>query len=138
MEWSLLCIYSRILRETLLNEKRQPIGPPVHSIYSSYKTNDGDMAYIRIYANGQRLTVYMDSGTVDQIAVPTIRKNEVSTFSFWVYKDTARNFVLDMKIELDKTKNDGSTKSIVDTVLGYHFGNIVGSSKEDSNINLTN
>ena len=120
-----------------------PVAAPT-SIKAGYKmtfvlnTNGGDTAAIKVFANGTRLTVYTDAGSTQQINVATTRKNSVSTFTFWVDKDLPVGTVLDMKIELTKTKLDGTTKTLIDTVLGNQFGVIVGSSKQDSSINLTN
>lgn len=119
-----------------------PVATPVR-VKAGYRmtfrinTNGGDRLDIKLYANGQPLTVHTDSGDTNTITMATVRKNASNTFSFWTDEDLPKGTVLDMKIILTKTRHDGTTKSIVNTELGEHFAVIVGSSKEDSNINLT-
>lgn len=103
----------------------------------SVNTNGGDKVDIKLYANGMPLTVHTDDGDTNTITKATVRKNNTTTFSFWTDKDLSKGTVIDMKIVLTKTKADGSTKSLVDSALGYRFGEIVGSCVEDSCINLT-
>lgn len=123
-----------------------PINYPVITptkIKAGYKmtfkvnTNGGDKIDIKLYANGIPLNVHTDSGDTNTINKSTIRKNASTTFDFWSDKDLPKDTVIDMKIVLTKTKMDGSSKSLVNSDLGNHFGIVVGSSKEDSSINLT-
>lgn len=119
-----------------------PVATPT-KIKAGYKmtfkvnTNGGDKVEIKLYANGKPLTVHTDNGDTDTITKATVRKNAQTTFSFWTDKDLPKGTVIDMKIILTKTKGDGTTKSLVNNELGNRFGIIVGSSKEDSSINLT-
>lgn len=99
-------------------------------------TNGGDKLDIKIYANGQPLTVYTDSGSTNVITINTARKNASTVFSFWTSRDLSRGTILDMKIILTRIQEDGIEKSIVNNELGEHFAVIVGSAKKDSSINL--
>jgi len=119
-----------------------PVSTPVR-VKAGYRltfkvdTNGGDKVDIKLYANGNPLVVHTDEGDTSVITKATVRKNASTTFSFWTDKDLPKGTVLDMKIVLTKTQNDGTTKSIVNNELGEHFAVIVGSAKEDSTINLT-
>lgn len=119
-----------------------PVSTPT-KIKAGYKmtfkvaTNGGDKIDIKLYANGMPLTVHTDDGDTNTITKATVRKNATTSFSFWTDKDLPKGTVIDMKIILTKTKGDGTTKSLVNNELGNRFGIIVGSSKEDSSINLT-
>lgn len=100
-------------------------------------TTGGNKVDIKIYANGQPLTVYTDEGATTTITKSISAGKSTTTSPFWVDKDLPKNTLLDMKIVLQKITASGRVRTIVNTELGYNFARLVGSAKQDSIINLT-
>lgn len=102
-------------------------------------TNGGDKLDIKFYANGKPLVVHAanenDSNTM---TIHTKRKDSNEEFEFWLDKKLPKGTIIDMKLVLTKTKLDGTTKSLVNTELGYNAIKVTGSSLLDYMINLTN
>lgn len=126
-------------------ETKLPVQLPVVSpikIKAGYKitlTMDSIGAYeaeIRFYANGSRIDVYNDSGKQPYLMFnPLSNKQQIT---FYLDNETPKGTVLDMKITLKKNMPDGTVKTLIDNSTGWNFAQIVGSAKEDGDINLTN
>lgn len=102
----------------------------------SVSANGGDYVDIKLFSNGERLTVHTDDGQTDLLTKSIQRDHGVAVFSFWVDENIDVYSVLDMKIELTRLNETGE-KKIIDTIYGERFAKIIGSSKEDSGINQT-
>lgn len=99
----------------------------------------GDVVKVKLYANGNELPFYTsDSDRITELTINKKRTEANIPFSLYVDKDTPIDSVLDMKVVLTKKYPDNTQKSIVNTELGWRFAQIVGSTKEDININLIN
>jgi hypothetical protein len=128
----------------------KPIVYPVSSptrIKGGYKmtfrvdTKFADMVELRLYdrQTGQRVDVYTESGVSDSVIVNTSTRMEASTnVTFWLSDRIPKGTELDMKVIGHRIRTDGALKTTVDSVLGDHFGIVVGSSREDASVNQTN
>lgn len=98
----------------------------------------GDVVNVKLYANGNELPFYTADG--NKVTDLIINKNRADTnipFSLYLDRNIAKETIIDMKFVLTKKYPDNTQKSIVNAELGWRFAQIVGSSKEDININLT-
>jgi hypothetical protein len=91
---------------------------------------------IRFYTNGSRIDVHTENGKQSSLVYDPVSSTQQVVF--WFDNDIQKGIVVDMKIILTKTMPDGTEKTLVDNMIGWNFAQIVGSAKEDGDINLTN
>jgi hypothetical protein len=119
-----------------------PVDSPVsikagYEITLAMETKGADEAEIRFYTNGTRLDVYNE----DKEKVPYLVINEpeeLQKIRFYLDSSVPKGTVVDMKIILRRNLPDGTRKILTDTYFGWQFARVVGSAKEDGNVNLTN
>ena len=99
-------------------------------------TKGADEAEIRFYAGGTRLDVYNEEREkVPYLVIDNMK--DLQKVRFYLDSSVPKGTIIDMKIILKKDYPDGTQKILTDTYFGWQFAKVVGSAKEDGNINLT-
>ncbi|WP_374713148.1 OmpL47-type beta-barrel domain-containing protein [Symbiobacterium terraclitae] len=123
-----------------------PVGTPQpikvgYAMKFAVKTRRAEWIDAYVYANGQPVAVFTNTGIKSSVRAYTSTTDETYTeFEFWLDPVMAKGTIIDLKVVATRLAStpDGQIHKVTEELgMGYHFGVVRGSAWQDSLINQT-